>query len=80
MGALDPDMREETMFGLGVIELVLVLALVLLVFGWGRLPQLGNNVRQAIRNFKLMVQGGDETDVTPLAPDEREQKESRHVR
>jgi sec-independent protein translocase protein TatA len=68
------------MFGLGGTELVLVLALVLVIFGWGRLPQLGSNVRQAIQNFKLMVQGGDETDVTPTAPDATERKESRHVR
>jgi sec-independent protein translocase protein TatA len=68
------------MFGLGFVELVLVLALVLLLFGWGRLPQLGGNVRQAVRNFKLMAQVGDETDVTPTAPDATEQKESRHVR
>jgi sec-independent protein translocase protein TatA len=67
-------------FGLGVAELVLVLAVVLFVFGWGRLPQLGNDVRQAIRNFKLMAQGGDETDVTPTAPDGTERKESRHVK
>jgi sec-independent protein translocase protein TatA len=68
------------MFGVGVVELVLILAAVLLVFGWGRLPQLGNNLRQAIGNFKLMAQGGDETDVTPAAPDATERKESRHVR
>jgi sec-independent protein translocase protein TatA len=68
------------MFGLGVVELALVLALVLLVLGWGRLPQLGDNVRQAIRNFKLMAQVGNETDITPPAPDATERKESRHVR
>ena len=68
------------MFGLGVAELVLVLAVVLFVFGWGRLPQLGHDVRQAIRNFKLMAQGGNETDVTPTAPDDTERKESRHVK
>lgn len=68
------------MFGLGVAELVLVLALVLFMFGWGRLPQLGNNFRQAIRNFKQMAQGGDVVDVTPTPPDEAERKESRHVR
>jgi TatA/E family protein of Tat protein translocase len=45
------------MFGLGVAELVLILALVLSVFGWGQLPQLGSNFRQAVRHFKLMVQG-----------------------
>jgi sec-independent protein translocase protein TatA len=68
------------MFGLGVVELVLVLALVLWVFGWGRLPQLGTNVRQAIRNFKSMARVGDELDVTPTAPDATERKGSRHVR
>jgi len=68
------------MFGLGVIELVLVLAAVLLVLGWGRLPQLGNNIRQAIRNFKLRAQVGDEIDVTPTATDAAERKESGHVR
>jgi len=68
------------MFGLGFAELVLVLAIVLFVFGWGRLPQLGGNVRQAIQNFKGMVQGGEELDVTPSAPDETGRKESRHGR
>jgi sec-independent protein translocase protein TatA len=68
------------MFGLGVTELVLVLAIVLFIFGWGRLPQLGGNVRQAIRNFKQTSQRGDEVDVTPTPPDDTEQKESRHVR
>jgi sec-independent protein translocase protein TatA len=68
------------MFGLGVTELVLVLALVLFVFGWGRLPQLGSNFRQAIRNFRLMAQGGDAIDVTPTVSDDKPRKESRHVR
>ena len=68
------------MFGLGISELLILLAIVIFVFGWGRLPQLGNNFRQAIRNCKLMMQGGDEIDVTPTAPDNTERKESRHVR
>jgi Sec-independent protein translocase protein TatA len=46
------------MRGLDVAELVVVLAAVLFVFGWGRLSQLGHNFRQAFRNFQLMVQGG----------------------
>ncbi len=68
------------MFGLGVTELGLALALVLFVFGWGRLPQLVHNCRQAIRNFKSMARGGDETDVTPTAPDNMDQKVWRHGR
>jgi sec-independent protein translocase protein TatA len=68
------------MFGLGVAELILVLAIVLFVFGWGRLPQLGGNVRQAIRNVKQMAQGGEEMDATPTAPDDTGRKESRNGR
>jgi Sec-independent protein translocase protein TatA len=67
------------MFGVGVAELVVVLAIVLFMFGWGRLSQLGNNFRSAIRNFKLMARGGEEIDVTPTAPDETARKESHHV-
>jgi Sec-independent protein translocase protein TatA len=68
------------MLGLGVAELVVVLAAVLFVFGWGRLSQLGSNFRQAFRNFQLMVQGGEEIDVTPTSPDETERKGSHHGR
>jgi TatA/E family protein of Tat protein translocase len=67
------------MFGIGIVELVVVLGIVLYIFGWGRLSQLGNNFRSAIRNFKLMAQGGEEIDVTPTAPDETARKESHHV-
>ena len=68
------------MFGLGLPELLIVFAIVLFVFGWGRLPQLGSNLRQAIRNFKLATRGGDEIDITPTAAEDPEGKESRHVR
>lgn len=67
------------MFGFGVAELVVVLAIVLFMFGWGRLSQLGSNFRSAIRNFKLMGQEGEEMDVTPTAPDKPARKESHHV-
>jgi len=68
------------MFGLGATELALILGAVLFVFGWGRLSQVGNNFRQAIRNFKQMAQGGGELDVTPRPSDGSAQKESHHVR
>jgi Sec-independent protein translocase protein TatA len=53
---------------------------VLFVFGWGRLPQLWGNLRQAMRNFKLMAQGENDIDVTPTATDDLAQKGSRHGR
>jgi Sec-independent protein translocase protein TatA len=66
------------MFGFGVAELLVVLGIVLCMFGWGRLSQLGNHFRSAIQNFKAMAQGGEEIDVTPTAPGETARKEPHH--
>jgi sec-independent protein translocase protein TatA len=37
---------------LGLPELLIVLAIVVLIFGANRLPQLGKGLGQSIRNFK----------------------------
>jgi len=48
------------MFGLGVQELLIILAIVLLIFGSTRLPQLGKGLGQSIRNFRQGLRGGDD--------------------
>lgn len=40
------------MFGLGMPELVIILVIALLVFGAGRLPEVGSSLGRAIRGFK----------------------------
>lgn len=40
------------MFGLGMSELVVILVIVLIIFGAGKLPEIGGGIGKAIRNFK----------------------------
>lgn len=40
------------MFGLGTTELILILAIVLMVFGVGKLPQIGEGMGKAIKGLK----------------------------
>ena len=53
------------MFGMGTSELMIILAIVVVLFGARRLPELGSGVGKAIRNFKSGLSGKDELDVTP---------------
>jgi sec-independent protein translocase protein TatA len=58
---------EEMMFGLGPMELAIILGIVVILFGARRLPEIGAGVGKAIKNFKSGVSGEDEIDVTPEA-------------
>ena len=52
-------------FGMGFGELLLVLIIVVVVFGASKLPQLGDGLGKAIKNFKRAVNTQDEIDVSP---------------
>ncbi|MGH7260777.1 MAG: twin-arginine translocase TatA/TatE family subunit [Nitrospiraceae bacterium] len=48
------------MFGsIGITELVLILVIVLIIFGAGKLPQLGEGLGKAIKGFKKSVHEAD---------------------
>ena len=57
-------------FGMGFGELVLILIIVVVVFGATKLPQLGDGLGKAIKNFKRAVNAQNELDVSKdKAPD-----------
>ena len=53
------------MFGLGVTELILVLFIVVVLFGVGKLPELGSGLGEGIKNFKKSYRDSKAIDVTP---------------
>lgn len=46
----------------GIPELLIILAIIILVFGASRLPELGKGIGKGIKNFKDATKGGDGKD------------------
>ena len=48
------------MFGsIGIPELLVILLIVIIIFGAGKLPQLGRGIGEGIRNFRESMRGDD---------------------
>lgn len=47
------------MFGLGFQELLIILVIALIIFGPGKLPQIGSGLGKAIRDFKKGISGDE---------------------
>jgi sec-independent protein translocase protein TatA len=45
------------MFGLGMGELLIILVIALVVFGAGKLPEIGSSLGKSIRSFKDAAEG-----------------------
>ncbi len=60
----------------GGFELILILAVVLLLFGGKKIPQLAKGLGEGIRNFKKSVKDDDETEV---AKDDAKTEEPKKV-
>ncbi len=63
------------MFGLGFSELIIILVIVLIIFGVGKLPQIGEGLGKAIRGFKKGVSEEEEIDITPKKEEVEGKKE-----
>lgn len=52
------------MLGLGTPEILLILVIIVIVFGVGKLPEVGSGMGRAIRNFKKAM---SDTDIDTVA-------------
>lgn len=59
----------------GLTGILIVIIIVLIMTGAGKLPDLGSGLGRSIKNFKRSLNEPDEIDVTPEA--ERKKKEPR---
>ena len=59
------------MFGMGIGELLVILVIVLIIFGAGKLPEIGEGLGRGIRNFRKQMKAPDEIDITPKAGDQK---------
>ena len=57
------------MFGIGMPELIIILVIILIIFGAGKLPEIGAGMGKAIRNFK-----GATNESEKIEPDKLEEK------
>ena len=62
------------MFGFGMPEMIIVLVIVMVVFGAGKLPEIGGALGKSIKNFKRASEGKDEIEINPKTED-KEKKE-----
>lgn len=66
--------------GLGVWELIIILVIILIIFGAGKLPEIGGSLGKGIKSFRKAIKEPDEIDITPTkenreAKEEEESKE-----
>ena len=52
-------------FNIGPWELLIILFIVILIFGAGKIPQLGKSLGEGIRNFQASIKGDKKNESKP---------------
>lgn len=58
------------MFRLGPVELILILVIVVMLFGVGKMPELFGAMGKGVREFRKASAGDDETPAQPAQPEQ----------
>ena len=58
------------MFGFGMPEMIIILIIVLVVFGAGKLPEISSAMGKSIRNFKKAAEGKEDIEIKAKGEDE----------
>jgi sec-independent protein translocase protein TatA len=53
------------MFGIGLPELLVILVIVVIIFGVGKLPEIGSALGKGIKNFKKSMNGDNDSTHQP---------------
>ena len=59
------------MFGIGMPELIIILVIILIIFGAGKLPEIGAGMGKAIRNFKGATSDPEKKDPEKIKDDKK---------
>jgi sec-independent protein translocase protein TatA len=62
------------MFNLGMPELIIILVIVVLIFGAGRISEIGGAIGKGIKSFKKSINEPDNIDATPPSKSENKVK------
>jgi sec-independent protein translocase protein TatA len=54
------------MFGIGMPELVIILVIIMIIFGAGKLPEIGSGIGKGIKNFKKATKDAEKEDTSKL--------------
>jgi sec-independent protein translocase protein TatA len=69
-----PVSRRKRMFGYSPLAIIIILLLILIIFGAGKLPEIGSSLGKGIKNFKRAFEGKDEIEVQARKDEDPDKK------